>query len=280
MLIAAWLVASMLSNVPLPTLTSALQRSAILRAMDRIMPPAPQVFSRIQRIIDPAGFPNVFAQFEPPAASPLPVPSSPAVAAAAARAGRSTVKIVGTACGEILEGSGFVVSRGTVVTNAHVVAGESGQAVMDASGTHRAYAVSFDPKLDIAVLHAPGVTAPSIPMSGGVVGRGTPVAFAGYPGGGSLETGGAVVLREESAVGRDIYGSGLTARDIYELQANVQPGNSGGPVVSTADIVIGVVFAKSARTPGIGYALTSPPVEAEVRSAGSSAVSTGPCTAG
>src|SRR5439155_11049046 len=79
MLLVTWLIASMLSNVPLPSVTSQLQRSAILRAMDRVMPPAPEIFSRIQRVLDPAGFPNVFAQFEPPAASPLPLPSDPAI---------------------------------------------------------------------------------------------------------------------------------------------------------------------------------------------------------
>jgi len=227
-LLATWLVASMLATVPLPALTAPLHRSVILRAIDRVMPPAPAIFSRIQRILDPAGFPNVFAQFEPPAASPLPLPSDPAVRAAVLRAAPSTVKIVGVACGEILEGSGFVVAPGEVVTNAHVVAGESGQSVVDRAGTHRSFAVAFDPKLDIAVLRSPGMRAPPLPMPTGTVPRGTNGAVLGYPGGGPLRTGPAVVLREETAVGRDIYGEGLTTRDIYELRASVQPGNSGG----------------------------------------------------
>ena len=67
------------------------------------MPPAPEIFSRIQRVLDPAGFPNVFAQFEPPAASPLPTPTSPAIRAAAERARASTVKILDTACGELID---------------------------------------------------------------------------------------------------------------------------------------------------------------------------------
>ena len=280
-LIATWLVASMLSNVPLPNLTSQLQRSAILRGMDRVMPPAPSIFSRIQRVLDPAGFPNVFAQFEPPAASPLPPPSDPAIRAAAARAHPSTVKILDTACGELVEGSGFVVAQDEVVTNAHVVAGSSSQAVEDSNGSsHHAFAVAFDPKLDIAVLRVSGLRAPRLPVTSSVVGRGTNGAVLGYPGDGPFTVTAAVVLREESAVGRDIYGSGLTARDVYELQADVREGNSGGPLVDTRGVVIGVVFARSARTSGVGYALTTPPVVQRIDQAGSAPVSTGPCTAG
>jgi len=279
-LIATWLVASMLSNVPLPTLTTQLQRSAILRAMDRVMPPAPSIFSRIQRVLDPAGFPNVFAQFEPPAASPLPPPSDPAIRAAAARARPSTVKVLDTACGELVEGSGFVVAPGEVVTNAHVVAGSNSQAVEDENGSHHAFAVAFDPKLDIAVLRVPGLRDPRLPVTSSVVGRGTNGAVLGYPEDGPFTVTAAVVLREENAVGRDIYGSGLTARDIYELQADVREGNSGGPLVDTRGVVIGVVFARSARTPGVGYALTTPQVLARVEQAGATPVSTGPCTAG
>jgi len=280
MLLVTWLVASMLATVPLPTLTSPLQRSVILRAMDRVMPPAPSIFSRIQRVLDPAGFPNVFAQFEPPPASPLPVPSDPALRTAVARAGPSTVKILDTACGELIEGSGFVVGHDEVVTNAHVVAGSVSQAVEDRSGSHRAYAIAFDPKLDIAVLHVSGLSAPRLPITGTVVARGTQGAVLGYPGDGPFRVTPAAVLREETAVGRDIYGSSLTARDIYELNADVREGNSGGPLVDRRGVVIGVVFARSARTSGVGYALTTPPVLQRVNQATGARVETGPCAAG
>jgi S1-C subfamily serine protease len=276
MLLATWLVASMIATLPLPNVTTLVQRSAILRAMNAALPPAPSIFSRIQRTLDPAGFPNVFAEFEPPSASPLPLPSDPAIRAAVERAAPSTVKVVGTACGEIITGSGFVIAPDTVVTNAHVVAGESGQSV----NGHTAFAVLFDPRLDVAVLHVSGLADPSLPMSSGTVPRGTDGAVLGYPGGGPLTTGSAVVLREESAVGRDIYDQGLTARDIYEINAVVRPGNSGGPLVNTSGIVIGVVFARSARDPNTGYALTSATVSSRIASRGSAPVSTGPCAAG
>jgi len=279
-LLATWLVASMLATLPLPGLTTVIQRSAILRGMNSVMPPAPSIFSRIQRALDPAGFPNVFAEFEPPSASPLPPPSDPAIRAAVARAAPSTVKIVGTACGEIISGSGFVIARDTVVTNAHVVAGENGQTVDDRAGTHSSYAVEFDPDLDIAVLHVPGLGDAPLKMDGNTVARGTKGAILGYPGGGPLVTGPAVVLQEETAVGRDIYDQGLTTRDIYEVQAQVRPGNSGGPLVDTNGIVVGVVFARSSRDPNVGYAIISPSAASRAASRGTSPVSTGPCAAG
>jgi S1-C subfamily serine protease len=279
MLLATWLIASMIGTLPLPGLTTLVQRSAILHGLNEVLPPAPSIFSRIQRMLDPAGFPNVFAGFEPPAASPLPTPSDPAIRAAVAHAAPSTVKIVGTACGEILTGSGFVIAHDTVVTDAHVVAGENGQTVDDRFGGHPAFAVLFDPKLDIAVLHVSGLPDPPLAMTSASVPRGTDGAVLGYPGGGPLTTGPAVVLREETAVGRDIYGQSLTARDIYELNAQVRPGNSGGPLVSTGGSVIGVVFARSARDPNVGYALTSATVSSRIASRGSEPVSTGPCAA-
>lgn len=279
-LFATWLVAAMLATLPLPSVTTLIQRSAILRGMNSVMPPAPAIFSRIQRILDPAGFPNAFAEFEPPSASPLPPPSDPAIRGAVAKAAPSTVKIIGTACGEIVSGSGFVIAPNTVVTNAHVVAGESAQTVDDRAGAHPSYAVLFDPKLDVAVLHVSGLRDASLALDRSTVPRGEKGAVLGYPGGGPLTTGPAVVLREETAVGRDIYDQSLTTRDIYELGAQVRPGNSGGPLVDTQGTVVGVVFARSSRDPNTGYALTSATVSSRIASRGSSPVSTGPCAAG
>src|SRR5207248_11126029 len=66
-----------------------------------------------------------------------------------------------------------------------------------------------------------------------------------YPGGGPFHVSPAVITREENAVGRDIYGTGLTTREIYEMNADIRPGNSGGPLVDTRGVVVGVVFARS-----------------------------------
>jgi len=53
-------------------------------------------------------------------------------------------------------------------------------------------------------------------------------------------------------------------RGVYELDANVKPGNSGGPVVIAGGEVVGVVFSRSTIYSNLGYALTSPGVLARV----------------
>ena len=71
-------------------------------------------------------------------------------------------------------------------------------------------------------------------------------------------------MAEFEAEGRDIYGQGLTLRNVYEIQAVVRPGNSGGPLVQPDGEVIGVVFSRSTTNGDIGYALTSPGVLSRV----------------
>ena len=139
-LIAAWLVGSFVANSRFTTLDAAVDRSHILHAMDRILPPVPSVFSRVESFLTSAGFPVVFAGLPPEAAPPVSLPSNLAVRAAVVKAERSTVQIVGAGCGVIQEGSGFVVAPGLVVTNAHVVAGVSRPVVLDGTGRHAATA--------------------------------------------------------------------------------------------------------------------------------------------
>jgi len=89
---------------------------------------------------------------------------------------------------------------------------------------------------------------------------GSLAAVLGYPGGGALKAGGAKILDEFTARGRDIYGQGTTERDIYSLAATVIPGNSGGPLVAPDGSVIGVIFAQSTAYDNVGYALSSPQI--------------------
>jgi S1-C subfamily serine protease len=282
-LLFCWLVASIAARLPAPTVASEVQHSAILRALDGELTAPPRLFARIGRLVDPLGFPDVFAQFEPGAAPSLPLPGDPVVQAAVAAGAASTVKIEGVGCGEIQEGSGFVAAPGLVITNAHVVAGVGQPVVLDRAGRHRAQAVLFDPRLDVAVLRTTGLVGRPLPLLGGNVGRGSDDAVLGYPGGGPFRAVPAVVLTELPALGRDIYGRSLTARTIYELRADVRPGNSGGPLLRPDGTVVGVVFARSSRNPNLGFALTSVDARSRLASAeaqGTAAVSTGPCAAG
>jgi S1-C subfamily serine protease len=198
------------------------------------------------------------------------------------RAGASTVKIVGDGCGQIQEGSGFVVAPGLVVTNAHVVAGIAHPMVQIGTVFHNTTVLLFDPYYDLAVMRVTGLDAPPLVLDPDQVGRGVQAAVLGYPGGGPFTVAAAGVMAAFEAQGRDIYGQGLTVREVYEIQAVVRPGNSGGPLVQPDGEVIGVVFSRSTTNGDIGYALTSPGVrtrveESETRTA---AVGTGGCGAG
>ena len=84
------------------------------------------------------------------------------------------------------------------------------------------------------------------------------------------------------AHGSDIYGRPGTSREVYSLYAQVRPGNSGGPLLSTDGRVVGVIFAKSLDDASTGYALTmneARPV-LDAASSASSPVDTGACVAG
>ncbi|MGH2812707.1 MAG: MarP family serine protease [Actinomycetota bacterium] len=280
-LFGIWLLGTILAGLPLQSVSRSIHDSVIMRGLDRLMPPAPQVFSRVRQLIGANGFPDVFAGLEPAPREPVPPPADPDVRAALQAAGGATVRIVGTGCGGIKTGSGFVAGPGLVVTNAHVVAGIDRPVVEDEAGQHDANPVLFDEDLDVAVLRASGLAAGPLSMRGSVVDRGTGGAVIGFPGGGDLRAGPGAVMGDFTATGRDIYGQDLTRRDVYQLQAEIRPGNSGGPFVLSSGEVVGVIFSTSATNPDVGYAITSPEVIPRVRDASgrTQGVDTGPCTA-
>ncbi len=281
-LLAAWLVASLLINTPDTQLNAAVSQSRIIRSLDAVLPPPPSLFSKVQSFLSAQGFPLAFAQLAPASAGPVTVASASEVAAAVTADGASTVKVVGQGCGQIQEGSGFVVAPGVVVTNAHVVAGMAHPVVEDRTGTHPTEVVFFDPRFDLAVMRVAGLTEQPLVLDPTDVARGARAAVLGYPGGGPFAAVPAGVMASFEASGRDIYGQGLTVRNIYEIQGVVRPGNSGGPLVASDGHVIGVVFSRSTTNGDIGYALTSPGVLSRVRTAeqATTTVGTGPCTSG
>lgn len=267
-LFACWIAAGILVSAPFALLSAGIEQSQILRAMDSVLPPAPSVFSRIERLVSTTGLPPVFAQLAPQSSGPVAMPSSAVVRAAYLAAQASMVKVEGVGCNQIQEGSGFVVAPGLVVTNAHVVAGLPAPEVIDRYGiSHHATPIYFDPDFDLAVLKVPTLHEPVLHLDTTYVQRGMQGAVLGYPEGGPLTVDGAGVQTEFEATGRDIYGQGLTVRSVYQIQALVRPGNSGGPLVEPDGLVIGVVFSKSESEPNIGYALASPGVAQRVAQA-------------
>ncbi len=277
-LLATWFLAFNLVQGPFPFLSAQIRGSAIVRGIDEILPRPPSLLAEVRTFFDRFGFPEVFANIPPAPAGPVQGPSTGEVGQAFDAADQSTVRIVGQACDRIQEGSGFLVGDGDVVTNAHVVAGVgSPQVQQQGGGTFDATTVLFDPALDLAVLHVDEAPADPLTFAPDEVDRGATGAVLGYPGGGDLRGSSAAVRRTMIAIGRDIYSERFVRREVYELQAVVRPGNSGGPFVLPDGRVAGVVFAASTTNEGVGYALTSNEVIPELEAAGTSEVATGPC---
>ncbi len=285
-LLTVWLVAAVISspNSRFTSLDAAVARSDILHSIDRVLPQAPSIFNDLQTFLNNQGFPQVFSTLTPPSTPSVSTPTSAQTRALGDPAVFSTVKILGTACNDEQEGSGFVVGPGLVATNAHVVAGEGNgnTQVLIGSTMYEATAVLFDPSFDLAVLRTDAPLGPSLTIDPNLVSRGTPAALLGYPENGSLSVQPAAVTEEVTAIGKDIYNNGTVTRGVYALQADVLPGNSGGPLMGPGGQVIGVVFSRSTVYQGVGYALTSPGVVTRVQAAlhHRGAVSTGPCITG
>jgi S1-C subfamily serine protease len=200
-------------------------------------------------------------------------------------AAASIIKITGVAasCNRGQEGSGWVVAPERVVTNAHVVAGME-TATLRIHGTGRSYTgrvVLFDAKRDLAVLSVPGLPAEPL-RQGPDLARGDSGVVAGFPLDGPYRLDAGRVREVVDARGSDIYGQPGTSREVYSLYAQIRPGNSGGPLLSSDGRVVGVVFAKSLDDASTGYALTmneARPV-LDAASSASSPVKTGACVAG
>lgn len=252
--------------------------SAVVATLDRLTPQQPAQFAAWGRAISDAPYPSALGPLdEPPDPGAPPRLALPAAVDATVR--QSAVKIVGRACRQIQEGSGWVTRDGHVVTNAHVVAGETETAVEDVYGNdHDATVVAFDPVRDLAVLDVPTLAAPGLDLAGGDVGD--VGAVYGHPGGGRLRAAPARVGREILAVGTDIYRTGESSRRVFVLAASLAPGDSGGPLVNVDGDVIGVAFAIDPGRDGTSYAVTDEEVMAVLELVEPAGVDTGRCLVG
>jgi S1-C subfamily serine protease len=281
MLVSTWLLAAVITALPLPNIRVMLQDSYIIRGLNSALPAAPHVIANIGHLIDPNGFPQVFIGNEPQPGRLANLPPLGDFKAVVASSRNSVVKIEGLGCGGVIDGSGFIVGPDLIATNAHVVAGIKHPYVTDQNGTHRAATVFFDPNKDFAVLRAKGLTGKQLSLAGETIKNDTPAVTLGYPGGGDFTAGPAVVLDSILARGRNIYNQGISVRQVYELTADVAPGNSGGPLITRDGKVVGVVFAESTTYQHIGYALTTPSLQKSIVQASSTnqPVNTGLCAA-
>jgi len=281
-LLIVWLAGGLLAIGPVPRLTEAAQTSTAVRTLNQILPPPAEIATELGDLLDASGLPDVFVGFEPLPRPSVDRPDDAAAQAIAKLAEASTVKIGAAVCGFQASGTGVVIANGYAVTNAHVVAGARDGAVQirTSSGDHvDARVVLFDPSLDVAVLYAPDLRAVPLEFASRDPDRGAVGAALGYPGGGELSIVPAAVTGAYDAIGRDIYGEARVDRDILELRARIDRGDSGGPFVLRDGTVGGLVFAEARTDQEVGYALSPTSVSKRVSPAigRTSAVGTGSC---
>jgi S1-C subfamily serine protease len=277
----AWILAAVAAQAPGDAnLRKDIQRSVILRELNVLLPPSGPILNALARL-DP--LPHLSG---PSANVPAPLPQiakEPAVRAAAG----GVVRVLGTACGLAIEGSGWVAEPGIVVTNAHVVAGEQDTTV-EAGGRPPGLAaqpIAFDPTDDVAVLRVPGLEAPSLSLKPEPL-SGTPGAILGFPENGPFRAEPGRIGRTQTVATQDAYGRGPVERLLTPLLGVVHPGNSGGPLVGGDGRVLTTVFAGTVGggRPG-GYGVANATVasvleRARPRAAQGLAVSTEACAAG
>lgn len=256
-----WFGSVVITALPSTAIKQQVRDSKIIASLDQNLPPATAMLSALQEKLAQTRIPDILGQFEPalPDRS-VTLPDLGAYNAAVAAAQDSVVEIDGRSCRGIGVGSGFVAGDGIVITNAHVVAGMLYPYVEDANGRHDASIIAFDEDLDIAVLRVSGLAGQPLDMVDDTVDVGTGGVVMGYPNGGNLEAVPAAVIQHFTALGRDIYEEGRTERDVYALRADVQPGNSGGPLINQNGDVFGVIFARSTSYNQVGYAVSTPAV--------------------
>ncbi len=266
-LLSSWLLASVALRLPSQSLKQSINSSKIISSLNSLLPPAPHVITDLGNLIDPNGFPDVFVGNEPIPRGNVSLPQLGSFQYAVNKDRLSVVRIQGIGCGGIVSGSGYVVASNLVATNAHVVAGISSPIVEDANGKHKSFVVLFDPNLDFAVLKTNGLAGGPLTLDTKNKSPTTQGVVLGYPGGGPFSASAAAIIEEFDASGRNIYGDGVTLRSVYELQANVIPGNSGGPLIEQNGEVMGTIFASSTTYNNIGYALAMQKVNSEINQA-------------
>ncbi|HEY3335534.1 MAG TPA: MarP family serine protease [Candidatus Limnocylindrales bacterium] len=260
-----WLAGGLLAVSGLPTLGRAAASSTAVRLTDRFLPAPTEVVGEIAGVIDASGLPDVFVGLEPVPLAPVDTPSDPRAAAIARAATPGTARVTARACDTQVTGTAAVIAPGYLVTNAHVVAGSSTIRVELPSGAADATVVLFDPTLDVALLYAPRIDAPALRFASSDPRRGALGAALGFARGGPLVVLPAAVTGGYAAQGRDIYGRALVTRDILELRAAVEPGDSGGPLILEDGTIGGLVFAESRTDDNVGYALTPTSVAVRVQ---------------
>jgi S1-C subfamily serine protease len=267
----AWVFGAVLLHAPSTTqLRADIQRSLILRSLNDVLPPTGPLLNALDRV-DPA--PTVLG----PAAPIAPPDTAIASDTDVLHAGDSVVRVLSTACGLGIEGSGWAVEPEVVVTNAHVLAGADDTTVTTLDGVELdATPIFYEPRQDLALLRVGAPLQPLPVSSQRQVGE--DAAVLGYPENGPYALEPARIGETRATVSEDSYGNGPVERTITALSGAVRSGNSGGPLVDPRGQVVGTVFAATTSGPRGGFAIPAEQVRSALRHT-AEAVDTGPCTA-
>jgi S1-C subfamily serine protease len=265
--VVVWVIGVVALQLPgQDQLRRQVQGSEVLRELNAHFPPR-RLLRALARFDPLPAVGGPFARVAPPSVAVVVQPG-------VRRATPSVVRVLGTACGLGVEGSGWVAGPGLVVTAAHVVAGES-DTVVEAGGSRlRGVPVAFDSHNDVAVLRVPGLTARPLPL---VDARpGAPVAVLGFPEDGPFAATPGRIGSTTFALTQDMRGH-TTGRIVTTLRANVREGNSGGPAVDGNGAVETTIYASRAGASG-GFGVPTSAVRAALDNA-HAPVSTGDCLA-
>jgi hypothetical protein len=271
-LFLAWIGGAVALQTPgARELREPIQRSAILKELNAVLPPSGAILQALARF-DP--FPAVSG----PSANVAPPNARIARDRDVRAAGRSVVRVLGTACGLGVQGSGWVAGNGLVVTNAHVVAGQDDTTVQprgEGQGL-AADAVWFDPRNDLSILRVPGLSGtPALSLRVSAK-AGAPAAVLGFPENGPFDVEPARLGQTATVVTQDAYGRGPVQRAITSVRGLVRPGNSGGPAVDASGRVLATIFAAATSRRRTGYGVPGSVVRNALRRARGQ-VDTGPC---
>ena len=284
-LVAAWLLGSLLASGDQPNLAAAVRGSKVLAQVDEVAPSwLRSVPNRLKALWNTSGLPDVLPQFGRTPIINVDAPDASLANDAVVGATRgSVVKIRGVApgCQKVLEGSGFVVAPNRVMSNAHVVAGSENVTVEVDGDTYDASVVSYDPNADISILDVPNLPAAPLPFVDAPAPGGTDAIVMGYPGGGDFVATPARVREIIELNGPDIYRTTTVTREVYTIRGTVRQGNSGGPMINRSGKVLGVVFGAAVDDADTGFVLTSNEVSRQLAKIGNTQrVATGACVGG
>lgn len=281
-LVASWLLGSLLTSSDQPNLAAAVKNSRVLTEVDKVAPDwLRSVPNRLSALLDTSGLPDVL---EPFGRTPIVNVDAPDAALATdpivSTSRPSVVKIRGVApsCQKVLEGSGFVVAPNRVMSNAHVVAGADSVTIEADGKTYDAGVVSYDPNADISILDVPNLPITPLQFAEQPAPKGTDAVVMGYPGGGDFLATPARVREIIELNGPDIYRTTTVTREVYTVRGTVRQGNSGGPMINRAGKVLGVVFGAAVDDADTGFVLTAKEVEHQLAKIGNTQrVATGTC---